>query len=154
MNFEIRKANITDIKKIQELNNKLFELEFKEFDNSLKVGWPLEMDGEEYFRDLINNHYVIVAEISENVIGYLAGSLNIQNSYNIRKIAELDNMYVHENYRKNGIGKSLIQTFIEFCDSQNMDEIKVTASYKNKNAIDFYIKNNFDKFEMTLKRKK
>lgn len=40
MDIVIRKANIEDLRTIQELNNKLFELEYNKFDSSLKVGWP------------------------------------------------------------------------------------------------------------------
>lgn len=154
MNITIRKANIDDLECIQKLNSKLFEKEYREFDDSLKVSWPFEKEGENYFRDVIDNHYTIVAIVNENVVGYLAGSLNIQNSYNTTSIAELDNMFIEEEYRNQGIGKSLIQNFIEYCNKNNIDEIKVTASFKNKNAIQFYIRNGFEEFELTLKKKK
>jgi hypothetical protein len=38
MDIEIKKANITYLKDIQNLNNQLFELEYNNFDSVLKVG--------------------------------------------------------------------------------------------------------------------
>lgn len=42
----IRKANLEDLTSIQELNNSLFDLEYNNFDDTLKVGWPFEKEGE------------------------------------------------------------------------------------------------------------
>ena len=45
----IRRANINDLNSIQELNNTLFDLEFNNYDDTLKQGWPFLKDGKEYF---------------------------------------------------------------------------------------------------------
>ena len=42
MDIEIKKADITYLKDIQNLNNQLFELEYNNFDPALKVGWTFE----------------------------------------------------------------------------------------------------------------
>ena len=44
----IRKATIEDLVSIQELNNSLFELEYENFDDTLKKGWTFEKEGKEY----------------------------------------------------------------------------------------------------------
>lgn len=44
----IRKATIEDLVLIQELNNSLFELEYENFDDTLKKRWPFEKEGKEY----------------------------------------------------------------------------------------------------------
>lgn len=41
-NIIIRKADTNDLKSIQDLNNRLFELEYNQFDDTLRVGWPYE----------------------------------------------------------------------------------------------------------------
>ena len=79
--------------------------------------------------------------------------INTELDYNIIKQAELDNMYVEEKYRKLGIGKLLFIHFKEECKKKSITEIKVTASFKNRNAIEFYIKNGFEESELTLKQK-
>lgn len=153
MEIEIKKADITYLKDIQDLNNYLFELEYNKFDPALKVGWTFEEDGEKYFNNMFNNEIVYIALDRDKVVGYLAGSINIQGSYVTKTLAEVDNMFVLEQYRKYGIGTKLISEFKEYCSKNKIEELKVTASAKNKNAIEFYTKNGFNEFEITLKQK-
>lgn len=107
MLIKIRKADMDDLIKIQDLNNKLFELEYKFFDPTLNVGWTYEKVGIDYFGDMIENEAVFVSIIDNKIVGYLAGSI-CQISYTKTKLAELDNMFVLEEYRNHGIGLKLI----------------------------------------------
>lgn len=152
MEIEIKKADITYLKDIQNLNNQLFELEYNNFDSALKVGWTFEEKGTSYFKDMLENEIVYIAVDKENVVGYLAGSINIQGSYVTKSLAEVDNMFVLEEYRKYGIGTKLIGEFKEYCLQNKIEELKVTASAKNINAINFYKRNGFNEFETTLKQ--
>ena len=137
----IRKANLDDLVSIQNLNNNLFDLEFNNFDDTLKTGWPLEKEGEEYFEDMIKNEIVFVAQIEEKIVGYLAGSICEQISYITETFTELDNMCIDDEYRRFGIGTLLMNEFKKYCKEKNMQNIKVTASAKNSRAIQLYIKN-------------
>lgn len=137
MDIEIKKADITYLKDIQNLNNQLFELEYNNFDSALKVGWTFEEKGTSYFKDMLENEIVYIALDKDNVVGYLAGSINIQGSYVTKSLAEVDNMFVLEEYRKYGIGTKLIGKFKEYCLQNKIEELKVTASAKNINAISF-----------------
>ena len=152
MNIEIKRADISNIKDIQDLNHQLFELEFNNFDSSLKVGWTYEKEGTDYFTEMLNNEVVYIALIENKIVGYLAGSVNIQNSYVTKSLAEVDNMFILEDYRKYGIGSKLMNEFKKYCIQNNIEELKVTASAKNSNAINFYKKNGFNEFEITLKQ--
>lgn len=151
MEIVIRKAEIEDLNIIQNLNNELFKLEYNNFDPSLKVGWPFEKDGEEYFSDLIKNEIVFIALVDNNVVGYLAGSIHVESSYITKSLSELDNMFILEKYRKYGIGTKLINEFKNYCINLGIEELKVTASAKNINAINFYKKNGFEDYEVTFK---
>lgn len=153
MNKLIRKAILEDLKDIQSLNNDLFKLEKANYDTTLIPNWPLSDKGKEYFTDLIENHYVIVATEKEEIIGYLAGSINEKGSYTEIQYGEIDNMIVKDEYRGSGIGKELINNFKEYCKSNGINNIKVMASYKNRNAVEFYHKNGFEEFEVTLTTK-
>ena len=113
MDIEIKKADITYLKDIQNLNNELFELEYSNFDPALRVGWTFEQEGTKYFTNMLNNEIVYIALDKNIVVGYLAGSINIQGSYVTKSLAEIDNMFVLEEYRKYGIGTKLINTFKE-----------------------------------------
>ena len=151
MDIIIRKANIEDLRAIQELNNKLFELEYNKFDPSLKVGWPFTEKGENYFKDIIENEIAFVAVVEEQIIGYLAGTVDTKNSCILKPISELDNFYIEENYRGQGIGTKLVNEFKKYCLDKGIEEMKVTASALNVHAIEFYKKNGFKEFELTLK---
>ena len=50
MRIVIRKATQEDLKAIQELNYKLFELEYNNFDQDLNMDWTFSKTGENYFR--------------------------------------------------------------------------------------------------------
>ena len=152
-NVIIRKATLEDLSIIQELNNSLFKLEKENYDSTLVKDWPLSEEGKEYFSDLINNHYVIVAILDNVIIGYLAGSIEEKGSYVEVQYGEINNMIISDEYRDYGIGKLLINNFKEYCKSNNISNIKVVASYKNKNAIEFYRKNGFEEFDITLTAK-
>lgn len=147
----IKKATIENLNEIQELNNQLFELEYNNFDSSLKVGWPFEKEGIEYFSDMLNNQVVFITLVDNSVVGYLAGSINVESSYVTKSLAELDNMFILENYRKYGIGTKLVNEFKKYCLNIGIQEIKVTASTRNNNAIKFYKNNGFEDFEVTFK---
>ena len=63
----------------------------------------------------------------------------------------LEDIFILEEYRKYGIGTKLFNEFKKHCKENNIQELKVTASSKNLNAIKFYQKNGFEEFETTLK---
>jgi len=152
-NVIIRRASLEDLNTIQELNNSLFKLEKENYDSTLVKDWPLSKEGKEYFFDLIKNHYVIVATIDNIIVGYLAGSIEEKGSYVEVQYGEINNMIINDKYRGLGIGRLLIDNFKEYCKTKNISNIKVVASYKNKNAIEFYHKNGFEEFDITLTTK-
>lgn len=149
----IRKAGLEDLTSIQRLNDNLFDLEFNNFDDTLKREWALEKEGQEYFENMIKNEIVFVAQIEEKIVGYLAGSICEQISYITESFAELDNMCIDDEYRRFGIGTLLMDEFKKYCKEKNMQNIKVTASAKNSKAIQFYMKNGFEDYNVTLKIK-
>ena len=151
--MDIRKADLNDLDTICDLNNKLFKLEKENYDPTLVKNWPLSNEGREYFTDLINNHYVIVALQDDNIVGYLAGSIQEKGSYELVQYGEVNNMLVSDSCRGMGIGKQLIDSFKEYCKKHDIHNIKVVASYKNENAIHFYHKNGFEDFNLTLTMK-
>ncbi len=145
----IRKAELKDLQRIQELNNELFELELKNFDKYLIKGWPLSQEGKDYFTDAIKQSFVIVAEINDKVVGYLLGEESNIPYYNF-KIAELCNMCIDECYRKQGIGYALYKEFEQFYKQKNITHFIVTASFKNENAKAFYKKIGFEEANLTF----
>lgn len=59
----IRRATIEEVEIIQQLNNNLINYEMEEgFDTYIK-DWALSEESKEYFLDLIENQFVVVAVI-------------------------------------------------------------------------------------------
>ncbi|MBE6150057.1 MAG: GNAT family N-acetyltransferase [Firmicutes bacterium] len=149
-NMIIRKATLNDLYDIQLLNNQLFKLEKENFDPTLVENWPITEEGEKYFKILIEESYVIVAILNDKIVGYLAGSINEKGSYEEIQYGEINNMFINDDYRGYGIGKLLINDFKKYCISNDIKDLIVTASAKNMNAIEFYRKNGFNDFNITL----
>lgn len=148
--MDIRRANIDDLRKIQELNNELFDLELNSCDYTLVKDWPLSIDGEEYFKDLILKDYVYVCVDEGIVVGYLAGSI-VDVSYIKNKYAEVNNMCVSDKCRGKGVGHLLLEAFKSDVKDLGIMELRVTASSKNSNARSFYERNDFKEFEVTYR---
>ena len=145
----IRKATLEDLPRIQELNNELFELEIANFDKYLIKDWPLSNEGKAYFENAIRESFVVVAEIDNKIVGYLLGEESDIPYYNF-KIAELCNMCIDSNYRKQGIGNSLYKEFERFYNEHGITHFIVTASFKNESAKAFYKKMGFEEANSTF----
>lgn len=154
-NFQFRKATIKDLEIIQNLNNGLLKYEMKMGLDCYRNDWSLSKTSAEYFKDLIENQFVLVAELEkEGVIGYLAGSIYKDDtfSYYDGKTAELENMFICEQFRKFGIGSKLVDFFINWCKANNAKRVFVTATLGNDNTINFYRKNGFKDLNITLRK--
>lgn len=149
-NLIIRNADLKDLEIIQKLNNELFDLELKNYDTTLVKDWAISNEGKKYFEDLINNHFVVVALLDDEIVGYLAGTINEKGSYENIQYGEINNMFIKDSYRGYGVGKALVNEFKMYCKSKGINDLIVTASAKNKNAINFYKKNGFEEFNLTL----
>ena len=66
------------------------------------------------------------------------------------KIAELCNMCIDSNYRKQGIGNALYKEFEKSFKEQGIAHFTVTASFKNENAKSFYKKMGFEEANSTF----
>ena len=146
----IEKATIEDLEYIQKLNKKLFIREFEKYNKLLNIEWTFGEKGTKYFKELIQNGFVYVAKTNNNIIGYLAGSIHNVNECFTEKFAEIENMYIENQYRRLKIGNKLIIKFKEWCKLNNVEYIKVSAWSKNIEAINFYKNNNFIDYEKTL----
>jgi len=154
MEARIQSATIENLKDIQDLNHRLCIRENKEFDATINPVYPIQKQGEEYFKDKIKNGYTLIAVVDGKVIGYLVGGISDVEDYrNISKIAEVENMFILEEYRSMGIGKKLLQEFTKWCKSKKVQRIKAVASAQNKRAIEFYRREGFKDYDLVLEKK-
>jgi len=153
MGIKIQKATIEDLKDIQKLNLLLFEKEYCNYDKKLNLGWTFGKDGKKYFRKKItnSNSCAFVAKSGKDILGYLVGGITKAEDYrNLPKTAELENTFVLGEYRGKGIGTKLYESFIDWCKTNRVELIKVNTSAQNDRAINFYRKNKFKDYSLTL----
>jgi GNAT superfamily N-acetyltransferase len=152
MDIVIRKAHKDELGTIQDLNYKLFLWDY-ERDPTLNINWPYEKAGEEYFKDKISGEKGVcfVATVDNVIVGYLAGYVqeNIPAYDTIRR-SELDNIFVEEAYRGEGIGRQLVQTFLEWSTANGVTRTMVSAYFLNEKAIMFYKKVGFEPLTLKL----
>ncbi|MBS3072489.1 GNAT family N-acetyltransferase [Candidatus Pacearchaeota archaeon] len=156
MSIIIRRAIIKDLKDIQNLNLKLCKKEFKEFDNTININFPIQEKGKNYFRERIrsNNCFSSVAVESGKIVGYIAGAIVKAEDYrDIKKIAEAENMFILDDYRNMGIGTKLMDSFIEWCTKKKVKRVRVVISALNDPSIKFHKKNKFEDYDVVLEKK-
>ncbi len=154
-NVKIRRANIKDLNNILKLNFDLFKKEYNEFDKSLNLEWTYK-NGKKYFKSRIikKDGFVEVAEVGGKIVGYLCGGIYKRKYYRKKaKCAELENMLIMAKFRGKGIGRKLVENFVNWCKKSKVEYIKVTAFAENKQAMDFYRKLGFRDYELDLEMK-
>jgi ribosomal protein S18 acetylase RimI-like enzyme len=93
-------------------------------------------------RELLNdcNHFFIVAETNEKVIGMITGHVGERDEsrvYKIDRIGFIDEVCVHPSYRTSGIGRKLLDAMLELLYSEGVEFIGVGVAFKNP-AFHFY----------------
>lgn len=151
--MDIRQATIKDLESIQKLNLKLFEFE-KQFGDSYSLEWSFSETGTNYFKRVISksNGICFVVEEKGEIVGYLA-AVSYNNSARVGKlVAELDNMYVDENFRGKKVGSQLVKEFEKWAKDISAQILRVGAIAQNTNAIEFYKSQGFFAHEIVLEK--
>lgn len=156
MNTIIRPATIDDLRNIQELNHELFEEELEEFDKALDLNWTFKTEWENNYKNHIANPNccAFIVAVNKQIVGYLAGSIIEEKCpYRILpEMAELDDIFILEEYRNMWIGTKLHEAFLGWCKSKNVKKIQVSAYAWNVKAINFYKKLGFGDFAVILEK--
>jgi ribosomal protein S18 acetylase RimI-like enzyme len=154
MEVIIRKAESNELKVVQDLNHRLFLWDFGR-DPTLNTEWPYQEAGETYFAKKISGESGVcfVAEQSGQITGYVIGSIDktIDKTDTLLR-CELENIYIDETARSQGIGKLLVQELTKWCKDKGAQSMFVTAYYHNDDAVSFYKACGFGPFALKLER--
>ncbi|WP_294966079.1 GNAT family N-acetyltransferase [uncultured Flavobacterium sp.] len=127
----LRRAELNDAEFINRLSNQLgYKSTIESTRNSLS----------EILNHADNCIYVCVD--NENIIGWIHGfySLRVESE----SFAEIGGLVVDENYRRNGIGKILVEKVIEWTESKKSNKIRVRCNALRKETHVFYNKIGFN----------
>ncbi len=152
----IRLANSEDLSKIQELNTALFEFESGR-DPGLDLSWPHGEEGKDYFVKAIlgdkDEHVCFVAEEGELIVGYVIGGIKEPDTTRPGLTAELENIYIAEEFRSQGVGTQLVDAFLEWCKQKEVVYVWVEAYAANDSAVAFYKQRGFKDYTVVLEQK-
>lgn len=65
-----------------------------------------------------------------------------------KKIAYLKRFYLKKEYRKQGIGKKMLNTTFDFCQNNKINEIVLGTNPESERAIELFRKAGFENFEI------
>ncbi len=144
MNTVIRKANLDDLSKIQQLGTELMVSD-RRFDPLMVEQWYFSNEGTKYLLSRIKgrNRTCLVATIKNEVIGYATVNLLTTKTWRPIRVTELENLIVAKKYRKHGAGNMLITAFKDWSKSKGAARARLDTLALNKDAIAFYEKTGF-----------
>ena len=145
--MEIRKAKYKDAETLNHFLTLLIRDE-KQYDNGIDENFVVTNMYENYIED--ETKLLIVAVENDKILGYLYGKIEDADSTYKYIVATLDALYVLENYRSQGIAKTLISNFKKWAMLKNANRLKVNVWSKNKNAKKLYEQLGFKTASETL----
>lgn len=133
--------NIEDANRCDELLTKLIEDE-KKYNPSLD-----DIVIKDHFNKMLNDdNIILLGYYLDEIVGYILIRRTSNNT------CLLDGLYVLEDYRNQGIGKSLINEAINRCKKINIKYVDINVIEKNEVAKNIYKNLDFNSFEVKLRR--
>lgn len=153
-NLAIRKATLNDLEAITLLSDKLGS-SGEVYDKCIVSTWAHTTPGKKYFVNAIQktDGICLVATSNTKVIGYCSGTLPKKESWRTVKLAEIDNIFVEEEFRQKGIGKLLLDEFCNWAKKMKIDRVSISAFAENTRAIALYKREGFAPYDLILEKK-
>jgi ribosomal protein S18 acetylase RimI-like enzyme len=142
MNFSIRQAT--------EKDNAGLNVLFEEIDALHRDALPhvfRKPDGPARARDFLlevladQNAVIFIAEIEDKVIGLVYAYVRLTREIPIRipsRVGEVDHLVVKQEYRREGVGKALMERVHQWAAQRNLDRLELSVWNFNLGAQDFY----------------
>ena len=135
MQFIIEKASFNDAKKANDLLTKLI-VDEKKYDRNINEKCIVSSLYEKFYND--DNVCLLVAKTNENIIGYLYGYIEDNDSSVIRKVSKLDALFVLEDFRGHKVASKLL--FKKWSYEKGAKYVELTVCIGNKQAAGLYEK--------------
>ncbi len=153
MNILIRRAKPIELEEILLLSDGLTISDLP-FDKKVDINWAHTNNGKKYYEDKINgiSGVCFVAEIDNRIIGFAIAGKKEVPSYRLVKVVEMENIFVKKEYRSNGVGKKLMEAFLNWAKELGVDKVAVNVFALNDGAIAFYKREGFIPQDLTLEK--
>jgi len=151
-NITIRRAVPADIDAVRKLYADQL-IHHKPFDERWQLDWPTTNSAEERLKVICADQarIMLVAEAPTGVVGYLIASIHTGHpASSASRIAELDSMHVLATLRRSGIGSALVDRFLDYCRSNEIDRVRLEATTANHPTIAFYKASGFVDYSSIL----
>ena len=111
-----------------------------------KYAYNKRRDIKHYFKWLLSRdpNGFLIAELEEPV-GFIACDTNWFSYVELRRVGEIHEIFVHPNYRKRGIGTTLLRKAMEYAKSRKRKIMGLWVGVENYEAKKFYEKFGFTK---------
>ncbi|MCR5145832.1 MAG: GNAT family N-acetyltransferase, partial [Clostridia bacterium] len=129
----------------------LIQDERKNYNSNINENYEVKNFYEQYIEN--ENMCILVAKENENYMGYIYGFIQENGNLFNNKIAQLDALFVKEQYRGNGIAKSLMKEFINWSKEKGATYVELSVCKDNTNAISLYEDEGFYIDKILLKKK-
>lgn len=93
----------------------------------------------EIFHENISSpkNFYLIAEIEKEGAGFI--SFHTQNLlHHCGLVGEIQEFFIHKNYRGKGIGRQLIEKILQFSDQNNLKSIEVTTNKRRVENVMIY----------------
>jgi ribosomal protein S18 acetylase RimI-like enzyme len=101
----------------------------------------------EFVKSLLDkeNYLVAVAEIESKVVGYVIGSVVITPEvFALRRRMYIQDMVIDPTYRRQGIGKKLMEMALAFAKEQQVEKLDLLVAVKNEGGNKFWKEMGFE----------
>lgn len=153
MNMLIRRANLIELEEILLLSDGLTISDLP-FDKKVDINWAHTNNGKKYYEDKIKgiSGVCFIAEIDNQIVGFAIAGKKEVPSYRLVKVVEMENIFVKKEYRSNGVGKKLMEAFLNWAKELGVDKVAVNVFALNDGAISFYKREGFLPQDLTLEK--
>lgn len=150
MKFTISKAMLNEIPEINKMLTDLIQDERKNYDSNINENYKVQ----DFYEKLIDNEnkIILIARDNDIILGYVYGFIQDNGNLFNNKIAQLDALFVKEQYRGNGIARSLMKDFINWAEEKGAAYIELSVCKGNTNAINLYENEGFSINKICLRK--